>query len=208
MNEPRKFSYVTREIIEKGSIEIHSTEEDMIKFSEVNLYNQYMKECRQKMRELLRLRNYYLLINIVMSIVLMIEKYTPILMNPQEKEVFIRLIIEIILVAVYIFINFVFCLWKGEMDFIPNVVITIPLLFVEPLFWALFTFNIIYCGIYRYKKGGLSEEPGYPLFYDIRIDRIRKKTYDVQRKIGVELPTDREELKQNAREKEIKNESV
>lgn len=194
MNEPRQFSYITKEIVEKGSIEIHSTEEDMVKFSEVNLYNEYMKECRQKMRELHILRNYYLLINIVMSIVLMIEKYTSILMLPQEKAVFIRFVIEIILVAAYIFINFVFCLWKGEMDFIPNVVITIPLLFIDSFFWILFVFNIIYCGIYRYKKGGLAEELGYPLFYDIRIDRIRKKTYDVQRKRIVAPVTDEEEV--------------
>ena len=62
MKEARQFSYVTKEIVENGSIEIHSTEEDMVKLSEVNLYNQYMKECRQKMRSLRILREYYLLI--------------------------------------------------------------------------------------------------------------------------------------------------
>ena len=63
MKEARQFSYVTKEIVENGSIEIHSTEEDMVKLSEVNLYNQYMKECREKMRELHILRGYYILIN-------------------------------------------------------------------------------------------------------------------------------------------------
>ena len=206
MIEARQFSYITKEIVEKGSIEIHSTEEDMVKLSEVNIYNEYMKECRHKMRELFILRNYYLLVTSILSILFMLAKYTPILILPQEKEVFVRLIVEIILIVVYIFINFLFCLWKGEMDFIPNVIITIPLLFIAPLFWTLFVFNIVYCGVYRYKKGGITEEPGYPLFYDIQIDRIRKKTYDVQRKIVVEPTTDEEELKQNAREKEIKNE--
>ena len=179
MIEARQFSYITKEIVEKGSIEIHSTEEDMVKLSEVNIYNEYMKECRHKMRELFILRNYYLLVTSILSILFMLSKYTPILILPQEKEVFVRFIVEIILIVVYIFINFLFCLWKGEMDFIPNIIITIPLLFIAPLFWTLFVFNIVYCGVYRYKKGGITEEPGYPLFYDIQIDRIRKKTYDV-----------------------------
>lgn len=182
MNGPRHYSYITKEIVQNGNIEIYSTEEDMIKLSEVNLYNQYMKECRQKMRDLHLLSNYYLLINAILSFLFMMAKYTPILMEAQEKSVFIRFIVEIILVALYIFINFVFCLWKDKLDFIPNVVITIPLLFIAPLYWTLFIFNIVYCGFYRYRKGTLGEELGYPLFYDIRIDRIRKKTYDVKRK--------------------------
>ena len=105
MIEARQFSYITKEIVEKGSIEIHSTEEDMVKLSEVNIYNEYMKECRHKMRELFILRNYYLFVTSILSILFMFAKYTPILILPQEKEVFVRLIVEIILIVVYIFIN-------------------------------------------------------------------------------------------------------
>lgn len=182
MKEPRHFNYITSEIVKKGTIEIYSTEEDMIKLSEVNLYNQYMKECREKMRDLHLLSNIYLLINIILSLLFMMAKYTPILIEAQERSMFIRLIIEIVLVVLFIFINFVFCLWKEKLDFFPNVVIAIPLLFIDSLYWTLFIFDIVYCGIYRYKKGALGDEPGYPLFYDISVDRIRKKTYDVQRK--------------------------
>ena len=182
MNEPRHFSYITKEIVENGSIEIYSTEEDMVKLSEVNLYNQYMKECRQKMRSLRILREYYLLINFFMTFLFMFYKYLPIMMEPQENIVFIIFTVEIIIVVLYLFLCFWFCLWKGELEFIPNLIMTIVLLFIYSQFWILFTFNIIYLLVYKYKKGGLSEEMGYPLFYDIRIDRIRKKTYDVERK--------------------------
>ena len=182
MNGPRQFDFVTKEIVENGSIEIHSTEEDMVKLSEVNLYNQYMKECRQKMRDLHILRGYYILINFLLVAIFMFEKYTPILILPQKDSVFIRLVVEIIIATVYIFLCFISCLWKGELEFVPSLIMTIALLFIHSLFWILFVFNIIYLAIYRYKKGYLSKEIGYPLFYDIRIDRIRKKTYDVQRK--------------------------
>ena len=182
MKEARQFSYVTKEIVENGSIEIHSTEEDMVKLSEVNLYNQYMKECRQKMRDLHILRGDYILINFLMVALFMFAKYTPILILPQKDSVFIRLVVEIIIATVYIFLCFISCLWKGELEFVPSLIMTIALLFIHSLFWILFVFNIIYLAIYRYKKGYLSKEIGYPLFYDIRIDRIRKKTYDVQRK--------------------------
>ena len=182
MKEARQFSYVTKEIVENGSIEIHSTEEDMVKLSEVNLYNQYMKECREKMRSLRILREYYLLINFFMTFLFMFYKYLPIMMEPQENIVFIRFTVEIIIVALYLLLCFWFCLWKGELEFIPNLIMTIVLLFIYSQFWILFAFNVIYLLIYKYKKGGLSEEMGYPLFYDIRIDRIRKKTYDVERK--------------------------
>ena len=182
MKEARQFSYVTKEIVENGSIEIHSTEEDMVKLSEVNLYNQYMKECRQKMRELHILRGYYLLINFLMAVYFMIAKYTPILVLPQKDSVIVRFVVEIIIVGVYIFICFLFCLWKGELKLVFNFVMSIMLLFIHSLFWILFVFNVIYLIVYRNKQGCLSMEIGYPLFYDIRIDRIRKKTYDVERK--------------------------
>ena len=182
MKEARQFSYVTKEIVEKGSIEIQSTEEDMVKLSEVNLYNQYVKECRQKMRDLYILRVYYLLLNVILVAIFMFEKYTPILILPQKDSVFIRLVIEIIIATVYIVLCFISCLWKGELEFVPSLIMTIVLLFIHSFFWILLAFNIVYLAIYRYKMGCLSQEIGYPLFYDIRIDRIRKKTYDVERK--------------------------
>jgi len=182
MKEARQFSHITKEIVEKGSIEIYSTEEDMIKLSEINLYNQYMKECRQKMRDLHILRGYYFLINSLTIFLIMFNKYLPILMEPQEDSVIIRFIIEIMIVAVYLFLCFWFCLWKGGLELVPNLIMTIILLFICLAFGVLLAFNVIYLLIYKYKKGGLAEEIGYPLFYDIRIDRIRKKTYDVQRK--------------------------
>ena len=184
MNEPRQFDFVTKEIIEKGSIEIHSTKEDMVKLSEVNIYNQYMRECRNKMRELHILRGYYLLLNFLMVVGFMFAKYTPILILPQKNAVIIRFIVEILIATVYIVLCFIFCLWKDELKLVPNIIMTIVLLFIYSSFWFLFANNIIFLVIYRYKAGYLSKEIGYPLFYDIRIDRIRKKTYDVQGKIG------------------------
>ena len=184
MNGPRQFDFVTKEIVENGSIEIHSTKEDMVKLSEVNIYNQYMRECRNKMRELHILRGYYLLLNFLMVVGFMFAKYTPILILPQKNAVIIRFIVEILIATVYIVLCFIFCLWKDELKLVPNIIMTIVLLFIYSSFWFLFANNIIFLVIYRYKAGYLSKEIGYPLFYDIRIDRIRKKTYDVQGKIG------------------------
>ena len=110
MNGPRQFDFVTKEIIEKGSIEIHSTKEDMVKLSEVNIYNQYMRECRNKMRELHILRGYYLLLNFLMVVGFMFAKYTPILILPQKNAVIIRFIVEILIATVYIVLCFIFCI--------------------------------------------------------------------------------------------------
>ena len=44
MDGPRYFEHITEDIVKNGSIEIHSTKEDLEKISSVNLYNQYMKE--------------------------------------------------------------------------------------------------------------------------------------------------------------------
>ena len=202
MNGPRQFDFVTKEIVENGSIEIHSTKEDMVKLSEVNIYNQYMRECRNKMRELHILRGYYLLLNFLMVVGFMFAKYTPILILPQKNAVIIRFIVEILIATVYIVLCFIFCLWKGELKLVPNIIMTIVLLFIYSSFWFLFANNIIFLVIYRYKAGYLSKEIGYPLFYDIRIDRIRKKTYDVQGK------KDNKAVRKTANITEVQNESI
>lgn len=183
MDGPRQFKYITEEIIKRGSIDIYSTKEDMDKLSHINLYNQYMKECRQTMKDLHRLRSYYLLINICLSLYFMFAKYVPIMIEPMDKSMFIRLIVEILLVVIHLATGFVSCLWKDELYFLPNVLITAVLLYILPLYWILLAINIVFCGVYRYKKGNLGMEPGYPLFYDIRIDRIRGKVYETKEKM-------------------------
>lgn len=180
MNGPRHFKYVTEEIVKNGCIEIHSTAEDMDKISQVNLYNQYMKECRQKMKDLRIMRNYYLLINICLTLIIMFAKYVPIVIEPQDTSVYVRFVINIIIVVTYLVVSFILCLWKGELDFWPNVLMVIALLFIDKLYWFQFAIDIIYCGVYQYVKGNLGMEPGYPLFYDIKIDRVRGKVYDTK----------------------------
>ena len=175
MNGPRHFNYLTEDIIKSGTIEIYSTPEDLDKISSINLYNQYMKECRQKMMELRILRYNYLIVNICMIIVFMLAKYVPIMMEPQAKIFYIRLVLDILLVIIHLILGFIYCLWKDELEFLPNIVTTAVLLFVNYLFGFLLLTNIIFCGIYRYKKGYLGLEPGYPLFCDLRIERIRRK---------------------------------
>ncbi len=177
MNGPRHFKYITEEIVKNGCIEIHSTAEDMDKISQVNFYNQYMKECRQKMKDLHNMRNCYLLINICLMLIIMYDKYAPMMLEAQDASVYVKFVINIIIVVTYLVVNFIFCLWKGELDFWPNVLTTIALLFIDKFYWFQLAFNIVYCGVYRYKKGSLGMEPGYPLFYDIRIDRVRGKVY-------------------------------
>ena len=185
MNGPRHFQYVTEEIVKSGCIEIHSTAEDMDKISQVHLYNQYMKECRQKMKDLHFWRNFYLIINILLTMDFMLTKYVPILLDSQSTSAYAKLIIDVIIVIIHLFICFLFCLWKGELDIIPNVLSTGALLFIDELFLIQLIFNLIFCGFYRYKKGSLGQEPGYPLFYDIRIDRVRGKVYDTRPKVPV-----------------------
>ena len=103
MNGPRHFNYLTEDIIKSGTIEIYSTPEDLDKISSINLYNQYMKECRQKMMELRILRYNYLIVNICMIIVFMLAKYVPIMMEPQAKIFYIRLVLDILLVIIHYF---------------------------------------------------------------------------------------------------------
>ena len=180
MNGPRYFEYVTEDIVKNGCIEIYSTKEDMDKISQVHLYNQYMKECRQKMKDLHFWRNFYLIINILLTMDFMLTKYVPIMMESQGTSAYAKLVIDVIIVIIHLFICFLFCLWKGELDIIPNVLSTGALLFIDELFLIQLLFNLIFCGFYRYKKGSLGQEPGYPLFYDIRIDRVRGTVYDTR----------------------------
>ena len=182
MNGPRYFEYITEDIIKNGCIEIHSTKEDLEKISSINLYNQYMKECRQKMKSLHIMRNYYLLIDMVITLLFMIAKYVPIMMEAQNNRMYIRLVIDIVIVIVHLAVSFVFCLWKSELELWPNVINSAVLLLIDKWYWIVFFFNTVYCISYRYKKGNLGLEPGYPLFYDIRIDRVRGKVYNTGKK--------------------------
>ena len=183
MDGPRHFEYITEEIKKRGSIEIYSTKEDMNKLTYVGLYNQYMKECRQIMKDLRKLRNVYVLINIYFSLYFMLIKYVQIMIEPMDKSMFIRLVVEILLVIIHLATSFVMCIWKDELDFLPNVLITAPLLYIGSIYWVLLITNIVFCGVYRYKKGNLGMEPAYPLFYDLRIDRVRGKVYERKEKL-------------------------
>ena len=85
----------------------------------------------------------------------------------------------------YVGAYFVQSLLKDDLNFFLNVWTTASLLFIDLLFVNLLLFNIVYCGIYRYKRDKIIEELGYPLFCDIRIDRIRNDKYVVDVKVPV-----------------------
>ena len=109
MYEPRQFKYITKEIVKNGSIEIHSTPEDMEKLSHVNLYNQYMKECRAKMQELKYIRNIYLVANIFMIFSIMMLTFASEMMFAQDNKFFIKLTFYLsflICIFDFIIINF------------------------------------------------------------------------------------------------------
>lgn len=187
MDEPRQFKYITKEIVKEGCIEIHSTPEDMEKLTDVNLYNQYMKECRAKMQELKHIRNIYLVANIFMIFCIMMLTFASEMMFAQDHKFFIKFLTGIFIIvayaAVYIYTSF----WKNELEFFPNVLMTVAFLFVDIKFLFMVIVNIIICGLYRYKKGSLGLEMGYPLFYDIRVDRVRGKVYNTQVKVPIDL---------------------
>lgn len=185
MDGPKQYKYITKDVVKNGSMEIRSTPEDMEKLSEINEYNEYMKECRAKMNELRILRNSYLVINVFVIACLLLTTFASSMMFPQEKPFYIKFAISIILIVVYLVIYFIFSFWKNELEFFPNVLMTATFLYINIEFLILLILNIIICGMYRYKKGYLGEEPGYPLFYDIRIERIRGKVYDSQVKTPV-----------------------
>lgn len=185
MDEPKQYKYITKEIIKNGSIEIRSTPEDMEKLSEVNEYNRYMKECRAKMQELKHLRNAYLAMNVFAIGCLMLTTFASSMMFVQDKQFWVKFFVSVFLIVVYAVIYFLFSFWKNELEFFPNVLMTATFLYINPDFLYLLILNIVFCGIYRYKKGCLGEEIGYPLFYDLRVDRIRGKTYDSQVKVPV-----------------------
>lgn len=185
MDEPKQYKFITKEIVKKGSIEIHSTPEDMEKLSEVNEYNRYMKECRAKMQELKHLRNTYLVVNVFAIVCLMLTTFASSMMFVQDKQFWVKFFVSVFLIVVYAVIYFLFSFWKNELEFFPNVLMTVTFLYINMDFLILLTINIVICGMYRYKKGCLGEEMGYPLFYDLKIDRIRGKTYDSQVKVPV-----------------------
>lgn len=185
MDEPKQYKYITKEIIKNGSIEIRSTPEDMEKLSEVNEYNRYMKECRAKMQELKHLRNAYLAMNVFAIGCLMLTTFASSMMFVQDKQFWVKFFVSVFLIVVYAVIYFLFSFSKNELEFFPNVLMTATFLYINPDFLYLLILNIVFCGIYRYKKGCLGEEIGYPLFYDLRVDRIRGKTYDSQVKVPV-----------------------
>lgn len=89
MDESKKYKYITKEIIKEGSIEIRSTPEDMEKLTEVNQYNQYMKECRAKMQELKHLRDIYLATNAFMLVFIMLLTFASDMMFAQDNNFFL-----------------------------------------------------------------------------------------------------------------------
>ena len=186
MDGPRYFEHITEDIVKNGSIEIHSTKEDLEKISSVNLYNQYMKECRQKMKSLYLMRNSYLLMDCILTLLFMFAKYFPIMIEVQDGRVYLKLVIDIVIVIVHIALSFIFCIWKSELEFWPNVFNSAVLVFIDKKYGILFLLNTVICIVYRYKKGNLGSEPGYPLFYDIRIGRVRGKIYNTDKKEKVE----------------------
>ena len=183
MDEPKQYKYITKDIVKNGSIEIYSTPEDMEKLSEVNQYNQYMKECRIKMNELRILRNIYPLTNVFIMVCLMLLTYASDMMFVQDKAFFTKFLVSIFLIVAYAAVYFFLSFWRNELEFFPNVIMSALLLFIDLSFLVLLVINIGFCGVYRYKKGCLGEEIGYPLFYDLKVDRIRGKTYDTRVKV-------------------------
>lgn len=178
MDSPKIYKYITEEIVKNGSTTIHSTKEDMEKLAEVNEYNRYMKECRAKMQELKILRNVYLAANVFIIVCLMLLTFASDMMFAQDNKFFKKILVSLLLIVVYGIVYFLFSFWKNELEFFPNVIMTAVLLYIDLMFFILLVLNILLCGLYRYKKGCLGEEMGYPLFYDIKVDRVRGKTYD------------------------------
>lgn len=178
MEEPKQYEFITDEIVKKGVVTIYSTEEDMRKLKEINTYNEYMKLCRTKMMELKQLREMYLLINVIIIATLIFTLVFNLLLTSTVS--IIKPLLCVIFLIIYVIVYMVFSFMKGELDLMPNVLAAVPLLFVDWLFVILLVFNLVFCLFYRYKKGSLGEEIGYPLFYDIRIDRIRNRNYVVE----------------------------
>lgn len=177
MEEPKQYEFITDEIVKKGVVTIYSTEEDMRKLKEVNTYNDYMKICREKTMELRQLRETHLLINIIISATLVFTLVFNLLLT--SKVSLIKPMLCVIFFIIYAVVYMVFSYMKGELDLMSNVLATVPLLFVDGLFTILLVFNLAFCLFYRYKKGCLGEEKGYPLFYDIRIERIRNRNQNM-----------------------------
>lgn len=172
MEGPKQYEFITEEIVKKGEVTIYSTEEDMRKFKEINEYNCYMKVCRAKMMELKQIRETYLLCDVIVVAALI---FTLIL----KRAVFLeKTLMCIVLLSIYIVVCLILPLLKSELEIISNALITGLLLFIDWLFVILLVMNIVFCLIYRIKKGRLGEEWGYPLFYDLRIDRIRNRNYN------------------------------
>lgn len=178
MEEPKQYEFITDEIVKKGVVTIYSTEEDMRKLKEINTYNEYMKLCRTKMMELKQMRETHLLINIIIIATLIFTLVFNLLLTSTVS--IIKPLLCVIFLIIYVIVYMVFSFMKGELDLMPNVLAAVPLLFVDWLFVILLVFNLVFCLFYRYKKGSLGEEIGYPLFYDIRIDRIRNRNYVVE----------------------------
>lgn len=178
MEGPKQYEFITDEIVKKGVVTIYSTEEDMRKLKEINTYNEYMKLCRTKMMELKQLREMYLLINVIIIATLIFTLVFNLLLTSTVS--IIKPLLCVIFLIIYVIVYMVFSFMKGELDLMPNVLAAVPLLFVDWLFVILLVFNLVFCLFYRYKKGSLGEEIGYPLFYDIRIDRIRNRNYVVE----------------------------
>ena len=179
MEEPKQYKYITSEMVKEGMVTIRSTPEDMQKLKEINEYNRHMIICREKMQELKQFRDTYLLCNMI---ILATTTFCVFLV----KDVFVeRTITSIGLLVIYIGVYLAFSLMRDDLNFFLNVLMTASLVFIDWYFVYLLIFNIIYCGIYWYKKGNIDEELGFPLFYDIRIDRIRNENYVVDVKVPV-----------------------
>ena len=178
MEEPKQYEFITDEIVKKGVVTIYSTEEDMRKLKEINTYNEYMKLCRTKMMELKQLREMYLLINVIIIATLIFTLVFNLLLTSTVS--LIKPLLCVIFLIIYVVVYMVFSFFRGELDLMSNILAAVPLLFVDWLFVILLVFDLAFCLFYRYKKGSLGEEIGYPLFYDIRIDRIRNRNYVVE----------------------------
>lgn len=179
MDSPNQYKYITEEIVKSGGVVIYSTEEDMKKLSEINAYNRYMDECRTKMQELKRLRDLHCLANIAIIFA------TIFVLSIKEDVLYEKPLMCIAILLIYIIVYVAFSLMKNELDFILNMLMTASLLIINVMFAFLLVFNILICGVYRYKKGDLGEHWGYPLFYNLRVERVRNEKYVQEVKIPV-----------------------
>lgn len=157
---------VPEEIIKVGSITIYSDSDTKI-VGEIKSHNDYMWECRTKMKYIKEIKYAYFFLNPLMIFILIFTQLNNILHSP---------VLAIIILVIYSVIYVKFVLFENDL-LISTIAISM-FLFIDFRFAILLLADAILCYMYFRLEKPLKSQRSFPSFNDIQVKYVRGKISD------------------------------